>query len=106
MYTTILNQSHSATGLSENEELHQYVLYDTIKEPSKGPRRIVLDDGDKNKNKHKYTPPNSITIHLSKISMPELQPKVAPSDKPGKEAKPGKEPKKKDERKGRFLHRS
>ncbi|KAJ3572362.1 hypothetical protein NP233_g3130 [Leucocoprinus birnbaumii] len=61
-------------GLSDEEELHQYVLYDT-KPEKKGPRIINLDDNDKDKNK-KYKPPNSLTIHLSKIPMPELQPKA------------------------------
>ena len=62
------------TGLSEDEELHQYVLYDA-KSERKGPRRINLDD-DKNKSKTRYEPPNSLIIHMSKISMPELQPKA------------------------------
>lgn len=62
-------------GLSDEEELHQYVLYDT-KPEKKGPRIINLDDNDKDKNKNKYIPPNSLTIHLSKIPMPELQPKA------------------------------
>jgi hypothetical protein len=65
-------------GLSEEETLHQYVLYDT-KPEKKGPRIINLDDNDKNKNKNKYVPPNSLTIHLSKIPMPELQPKAQQS---------------------------
>ncbi|KAF9453527.1 hypothetical protein P691DRAFT_719266 [Macrolepiota fuliginosa MF-IS2] len=73
-------------GISEEEELHQYVLYDT-KPEKKGPRRINLDDNDKGKNKNKYAPPNSLTIHLSKISMPELQPKHQPGDKGKKEQK-------------------
>jgi hypothetical protein len=53
-------------GLDE-EELHQYVLYD-VQEAKKGPRRINLDDEPKNK----YAPPKSLSVHLSKISMPEL----------------------------------
>jgi hypothetical protein len=71
-------------GLSEGTELHQYVLYDTIPSlPQKGPKRIVLDDSnkDKGKDKGKYTPPKSLTVHLSKIPMPELQPKANPNDK-------------------------
>lgn len=59
----------SPSGLDE-EELHQYVLYDVL-EAKKGPRRINLDDEPKNK----YAPPKSLCVHLSKISMPELQPK-------------------------------
>ncbi|EKM81872.1 hypothetical protein AGABI1DRAFT_36383 [Agaricus bisporus var. burnettii JB137-S8] len=74
-------------GLSEEEELHQYVLYDT-RPRKKGPRRIKLDDDDK--NKQAYVPPNSLTIHLSKIPMPELQPKVQPGDKGKKDGRTGK----------------
>ncbi|PPR01691.1 hypothetical protein CVT24_001519 [Panaeolus cyanescens] len=72
-------------GLSDDEELYQYVLYDT--EVKKGPKRINLDDGVKNK----YAPPQNLVIHLSKISMPELQPKAHGSDK--------KDSKKKDDKK-------
>jgi hypothetical protein len=54
------------------DELHQYVLYDT--QVPKGPKRINLDD--KEKSKDKYAPPESLTVHLSKIPMPELQPQV------------------------------
>jgi hypothetical protein len=64
-------------GVSDESELHQYVLYDTVK--PKGPRIIKLDDDSTNK----YRPPNSLVIHLSKIPMPELQPKPTiktPSD--------------------------
>ena len=46
------------------------MLYDTN---SKGKnKRIVLDDSS---SKGKYTPPDSLVVHLSKIEMPELQPK-------------------------------
>ena len=63
-------------GLSEDEELHQYVLYDT-KPEKKRPRIINLDDDkDKNKSEIKYEPPSSLTVHMSKIFMPELQPKA------------------------------
>ncbi|KAF8817519.1 hypothetical protein BYT27DRAFT_7247391 [Phlegmacium glaucopus] len=75
-------------GLSDEEELHQYVLYDTL-EGRKGPRRINLDDDMKNK----YAPPKNLTVHLSKISMPELQPKVQTNERQ-------KEVKKKDDKKG------
>lgn len=69
-------------GLSDEEELHQYVLYDT-EDQKKGPRRINLDDEPKNK----YAPPKNLTVHLSKISMPELQPKGHTKDKPSKDMK-------------------
>lgn len=61
-------------GLAEESELHQYVVYDTLHNTAnKGPRIINLDD-DAGKGK-KYAPPKSLTIHLSKIPLPELQPK-------------------------------
>ena len=68
--------SYHFTGLSEEAELHQYVLYDT-REGRKGPRRINLDDDLKNK----YAPPQNLTVHLSKIPMPELQPKIHTNEK-------------------------
>jgi len=58
------------------EQLHQYVLYDTVR--PKGPKRINLDDAEDGKGKI-YIPPNSLTIHLSKIPMPELEPKPQPN---------------------------
>ena len=73
----------------EDEDLHQYVLYDT-QESKKGPRRINLDDDPKDK----YAPPKNLTVHLSKISMPELQPKGHGKDKNYKDSK------KKDDKKG------
>lgn len=53
------------------------MLYDT-QPKKKRPRRIRLDDDDKDKNKSeiRYEPPSSLTVHMSKISMPELQPKA------------------------------
>jgi len=65
-------------------ELHQYVLDDT-RGTQHGPKRIVLDDTDNKKKK--YIPPNSLVVHLSKIDMPELQPKVNGSDASKKEGK-------------------
>lgn len=57
-------------------DLHQYVVYDNKEAmPQKGPRIINLDDNHgKNKTKE-YTPPRSLTVHLSKIDMPELRPR-------------------------------
>ncbi|RPD58862.1 hypothetical protein L226DRAFT_471178 [Lentinus tigrinus ALCF2SS1-7] len=66
------------SGVAEEEELYQYVIYDTDKTtPRKGPKRINLNDPDpkKGKDKGKYAPPTSLTVHLSKIDMPELRPK-------------------------------
>lgn len=104
-------------GLDDEDGLHQYVMYDTA-DKQKGPRRIVLDD---NKTKNVYTPPKSLTVHLSKIDMPELQPKAAVAEKSGKDKgnkdkskdkdrsnkdkdKPSKDHKKKEkeEKKGRW----
>ncbi|KAF8631893.1 hypothetical protein AX15_002154 [Amanita polypyramis BW_CC] len=69
-------------GLGD-DELHQYVLYDT--ERQKGPRIINLDDDNHNRNKDKYKPPSSLIVHLSKIPMPELQPKAHQNERRGKE---------------------
>jgi len=70
-------------------ELHQYVLYDTA-EKQKGAKRIVLDDSSATKSK--YTPPNNLVVHLSKIEMPELQPKANASDKSSKKRDEKKAP--------------
>lgn len=64
----------------EDDELYQYVHYDkddTRISPGgkKAPRVIKLDDGA-----DKYQPPSSLTVHLSKIPMPELQPRVKAPD--------------------------
>ncbi|KAF9533669.1 hypothetical protein CPB83DRAFT_757508 [Crepidotus variabilis] len=75
-------------GLEEDEELRQYVVYDQ-KDQKKGPKIINLDDDKKNK----YAPPKSLIVHLSKIDMPELQPKSALEDKNGNASK-------KEDRKG------
>ncbi|KIK60542.1 hypothetical protein GYMLUDRAFT_43852 [Collybiopsis luxurians FD-317 M1] len=53
-------------------DLNQYVIYDA--EVKKGPKRINLDDDNKGKKSEPYVPPSSLSIHLSKIPMPELQP--------------------------------
>jgi hypothetical protein len=69
-------------GLDEEGELHQYVVYEKTK--SKGPKVIKLDDPKgKNADIEKYTPPTSLTVHLSKIDMPELKPRAnsQPPDK-------------------------
>lgn len=49
--------------------------------PQKGPRIINLDDNSgKGKNKE-YIPPTSLTVHLSKIDIPELRPRGTPFDR-------------------------
>jgi len=63
----------------DDDELYQYVLYDN--ERQKGPRRINLDDSN---NMDKYKPPNSLTVYLTKIPMPELQPKTQVDERKGK----------------------
>ena len=80
-------------GLDDEQELHQYVVYNTT--TPKGPKRINLDDSDKGKGKSDYTPPTSLTIHLSKIDMPELRPKPTIYDK-----HPDKREKEKGKKKG------
>lgn len=62
------------SGIEETDPLFQYVVYDTPQR--KGPKRINLDDAPK---KTPYAPPTSLTIHLSKIDMPELRPRVDPT---------------------------
>ena len=61
-------------GLDEEQELFQYVLYDT--EKVKGPRRINLDDPAPGSTLKSYAPPTSLKVHLSKIDIPELKPKT------------------------------
>ncbi|KAF7794379.1 hypothetical protein EIP86_005513 [Pleurotus ostreatoroseus] len=64
------------SGIDEDEPLHQYVVYDTAQAKRKGPRRINLDDPNSSTSTTKaYAPPTSLSIHLSKIDMPELQPR-------------------------------
>lgn len=103
-------------GLADDQELHQYVLYDAAP-IQKGPKRINLNDGldkDKAKTDSKYSPPTSLTIHLSKIDMPELQPRANPStvantkpnnsgnkgDKKDKAAREAEEKRRREEKKG------
>lgn len=66
-------------GIAYEEELHQYVVYDTKPVPRKVPRVINLDDPP---STSLYTPPSSLTVHLSKIPMPELQPKPPAQPEP------------------------
>jgi len=62
-------------------DLHQYVLYDTMEgvASQKGSRIINLNSKERGKNKE-YAPPKSLTVHLSKIDMPELRPRGTPPD--------------------------
>ncbi|KAF8433212.1 hypothetical protein L210DRAFT_3364930, partial [Boletus edulis BED1] len=74
------HKAGTSSKSARDPDLHQYVLYDTNEGvvPHKGPRIINLDDKDgKNKNKD-YSPPQSLTVHLSKIDMPELRPRGTP----------------------------
>ncbi|KAJ1306832.1 hypothetical protein OPQ81_007817 [Rhizoctonia solani] len=65
------------------EELHQYLRYeDEQPTTSKGPKVIKLDGSPPKDSPLKaYKPPQTLTIHLSKIPMPELAP-IAPPPKP------------------------
>jgi hypothetical protein len=81
------------------DDLHQYAVYD--EQSTKGPKRINLDDDSKDVKK--YQPPSHLTLHLSKIPMPELQPKATQDGKKKEEKGKGKgkgKGKKKEERKG------
>ncbi|KAL6299531.1 hypothetical protein BKA93DRAFT_829811 [Sparassis latifolia] len=62
------------SGVADEEELHQYVVYDTA--PAKGLRRINLDDPAPATKGKAYVPPTSLMVHLSKIDMPELRPPI------------------------------
>ena len=69
-----------------SEELQQYVIYDA---QPRGPHRIKLDDPPANV----YTPPTSLTVHLSKIPMPELSPRaVAPKGRQQQQPAPARPP--------------
>ena len=68
--------SNILLGLSDEEDLHQYVVYETPKNVRKGPKRINLNDPAPIKGMEGYAPPASLAVHLSKISMPELQPRT------------------------------
>ncbi|KAG8754216.1 hypothetical protein FRC12_011268 [Ceratobasidium sp. 428] len=69
------------------EELHQYLRYEDEKqEAPKGPKVIKLDGSPPKESSVKaYTPPKTLTIHLSKIPMPELMP-LAPPPKPANQS--------------------
>lgn len=82
--------------LGLEEELHQYVLYDT--QVRKGPKRINLDDTT-DKSKNKYAPPESLTVHLSKIAMPELQPQAKSIPEPKSPVVETKKESKKEQKK-------
>lgn len=82
--------------MDEEGELHQYVIYEQTK--PKGPKIIKLDDPKrKNAEMENYTPPTSLTVHLSKIDMPELKPRTIGQGTPDKKGK-GKEGEKKKEK--------
>ncbi|CUA78125.1 hypothetical protein RSOLAG22IIIB_02743 [Rhizoctonia solani] len=65
------------------EELHQYLRYEDEQPTApKGPKVIKLDGSPPKESPLKtYKPPQTLTIHLSKIPMPELAP-IAPPPKP------------------------
>ncbi|CAE6417864.1 unnamed protein product [Rhizoctonia solani] len=72
------------------EELHQYLRYEDEKtsEP-KGPKVIRLDGSPPKDSPLKdYKPPQTLTIHLSKIPMPELAPIAAPPKPSGSQKVP------------------
>lgn len=66
-----------------SEDLHQYVSYDDVPQAQvggKGKKVIKLDDEDKNKDKSStYKPPSRLLLRLSKIVIPELEPRNPPS---------------------------
>ncbi|OBZ65250.1 hypothetical protein A0H81_14774 [Grifola frondosa] len=86
------------SGIADDEELHQYVVYDTgSSSERKGPKRINLNDPDpkaKGPNYAPAPPPTSLTVHLSKIDMPELQPRAE-----------GKQPERKEHEKHKWWEK-
>ncbi|KAI0060235.1 hypothetical protein BV25DRAFT_1871265 [Artomyces pyxidatus] len=75
-------------GLSNATDLHQYVIYDNHASSSApGPRIIKLDDPPARGNRD-YRPPSSLTVHLSKIDMPELRPRAEPTSSRAKGGTP------------------
>lgn len=82
---------YKESGYDDERELHQYV--DTTAGQTgkgKGPRVINLDDNPKRVTS--YQPPNTLTIHLSKIAMPELEPKTNKPSPLGKYSQIASEP--------------
>ncbi|THH10762.1 hypothetical protein EW145_g1104 [Phellinidium pouzarii] len=65
------------------DDLHQYVQSDaahlTSLSGKKGPRIIKLDNNAESSDK--YKPPESLSVYLSKIPMPELEPKAQGTDR-------------------------
>lgn len=57
------------------EELHQYVAFEQV--PRTAGKVINLDDKKGKKGEEVFDTPESITIHLSKIPLPELAPRPA-----------------------------
>jgi hypothetical protein len=68
----------------DDQELHQYVGMSFDEDAGKG-KDINLDDNPTAPRETAYQPPNTHSIHLSKIPMPELEPKTNNS----KNSKPG-----------------
>jgi hypothetical protein len=63
------------------DDIHQYVTYDEVQDRNEGKKKkvIKLDDNKGKEKDSPYKPPENLTIRLSKIAMPELQPKARPS---------------------------
>ncbi|KAF8478252.1 hypothetical protein JB92DRAFT_3048096 [Gautieria morchelliformis] len=89
-------QQYKDSGYDDDQELHQYVGMSFDEDAGKGkgkgkdkgkkgPRVINLDDNPTAPRTPLYQPPNTLTIHLSKIAMPELEPKTnnPKNSKPG-----------------------
>ncbi|KIY45030.1 hypothetical protein FISHEDRAFT_50295 [Fistulina hepatica ATCC 64428] len=69
-------ERYKAGACLDDDDLHQYVQYDVkFTTDEKRRRRINLDD-EPPVEKGKYVPPQNLLAHLSKIPMPELQPKA------------------------------
>jgi hypothetical protein len=72
---SVVEQTKRIRHKEGDDDIHQYVSYD--QDGKKGPRVIKLDDDTEGSGRHRkeYQPPMSLSVHLSKIPMPELAPR-------------------------------
>jgi hypothetical protein len=80
------DRSRHRMGLDqEGRGLFQYVIEDedsSASQAKKTERRVIQLDDVPAAKERKYTPPQRIAIYLSKIELPELQPKTTASNPP------------------------
>lgn len=92
------------SGLDQGDDaLYHYVLDESqiTRKGKKAPRVINLDDTNPKDKMKNYKPPSSISIHLSKIPMPELEPRPVPKSPNLSEWSSSPEGRDKDKSKGK-----